>query len=350
MYLLEHAQTLLGVLTTLIVLCLFNNQSNFLRVLFQNIVEDVKEQVRLYNNNISESESAANQADSNQFVAPRFKNAKFLSKAGKVLKELDSKFDRFDTGKELEMIELHLLLLSVVVILCDVFIKLTPELEFFFVMMTVMSFMHTSSMWYRVYCMGEFTAQQSSISDLGKDRHLTRLVSVAFVYVMMGILSLGVFFIPANPYSILAVQVCVILLLFTFHGKRKWRQMAKMKYSYRFAVKHAMIIIAYPVIPALCMCLMLRCGWLYDWAASHQVNWIVNGCDTWCENINAVYRHTAVGNIFTIYVAVYSVLIPIVLGYYITRKHAKDSLKEIDRLIEQDAKEAEPNGDLPDAE
>jgi uncharacterized protein YneF (UPF0154 family) len=57
-----------------------------------------------------------------------------------------------------------------------------------------------------------------------------------------------------------------------------------------------------------------------------------------------------VGNIFTIYVAVYSVLIPIVLGYYITRKHAKDSLKEIDRLIEQDAKEAEPNGDLPDAE
>jgi hypothetical protein len=325
--LLGNAQTLLGVLITLIVLCLFHDKTNFLHVLIHNIVEDVKEQVRLYS--IKKSEDVNNFEEKGK--GQNFDDVRFLAAAGTVMSDLSDKFGRFDTGKEMEMIEIHLFLVSVVVIVCDVFITLSPAWEFFFMLLTFASFMHTSCLWYRVYSMVKSTPSKSSIGGLGKQSHLKNIVGIALLYIALSILSLCVFFIPVYNWSMAFVQFLPIAGIGIYHGYKKWEQMGQKKYSYRFAVKHAIIVLSYPILPALCVYVMLNYSWINDWALSSGLTGLACALNTWCENLSKAYDFPFIGGVFTLYVALYSIVIPVGLGYYVVRKHAKKALKDSKR-------------------
>jgi hypothetical protein len=234
----------------------------------------------------------------------------------------------------MELIELHLLFLSIVIFIFDIFTSLTPEIELFFVLLTTASMIHTSCLWFRAFSVIEPQPQESSVRDLDKDDHMRTILRSAFYYVVIAILSMSVFFVPLSSDVLWLVQTFLIICAAAIHGRRKWEQMARKKYSYRFALKHAIIILIYPLVPAICMGMMLHNGWLYDWAIANGFTGLVNGLNIWCNHITEVYSHASIGGIFASYVAVYSFIIPVVAGYYVTRKYTKKCLCNIHALLD----------------
>jgi hypothetical protein len=246
MYLLGNAQTLLGVLITLIVLCLYNNNSNFIRILFENIEKELTEYVRLHITARASSSFSAQAEVDNETEEAEFRKYDLYIKAMD-LYHSKNQLEIFNKKKELEYIEFHLLLISVLVIVADLFLLRNLEAELFLLFLTFLSFIYTTRLWYR-FCGSEM--------------------------------------MKSKPFE----------------------------YSYHLVMKHAVIIMAISIVSALCVGMGIRATALCDWST---------------------IDHTSFGSIFTFYVMLYSVIVPLGLAYYIPRKYTRESLKKIDESIQE---------------
>jgi hypothetical protein len=245
MNLLGNGLTLLGVLVTLIVLCIFNDKSNFLRILFKNAKNDLMnevlfvktKQVRSLQKENTDIEETDEEKEESDFGAYYFvlQNNDFI----------DNIPDPYSNKKEMELIELHLLLMSLLVIAADLFFLMTPATELFLLLLTVSSFVYTTRLWWR-FC------------------------------------------------------------------SRKPATLRTIRYSYHLAMKHSVVIMACSVLAAFLLSIMLHDTALYDWVMN---------------------SHTAIGCIFTSYVMLYSVIVPLALAYFIPRKYAKEYMEKVDESI-----------------
>jgi hypothetical protein len=77
-------------------------------------------------------------------------------------------------------------------------------------------------------------------------------------------------------------------------------------------MKHSVVIMACSVLAAFLLSIMLHDTALYDWVMN---------------------SHTAIGCIFTSYVMLYSVIVPLALAYFIPRKYAKEYMEKVDESI-----------------
>jgi hypothetical protein len=159
MYLLGNAQTLLGVLITLIVLCLYNNNSNFIRILFENIEKELTEYVRLHITARASSSFSAQAEVDNETEEAEFRKYELYIKAID-LYHSKNQLEVFNKKKELEFIEFHLLLISILVIVADLFLLRNLEAELFLLFLTFFSFIYTTRLWYR-FCGSETMKLQS---------------------------------------------------------------------------------------------------------------------------------------------------------------------------------------------
>ena len=175
--LLGNTQTLVGVLLTFIVLCLFSNESNFLLKLICNMVADFTENLRTeickINNEINEKKQEkekntdpivanrsywSEQSKKSPELEKRFldNNKKELEIRDGILKNLEKYIDSFkDTDKILELkkesifVSLYYLILLLTVMTMDACCVSAEFGSLFLFIGNLVSFYFTTMLWYR---------------------------------------------------------------------------------------------------------------------------------------------------------------------------------------------------------
>lgn len=358
---LGNAQTLLGVLVTLMVLCLFNDKTNFLLTLFMHISSDLSEQIREKTLKIKTTVSGDLSPDTfysvkywKSHVPPEtmakidklyddlsFQNIRFLTETSK-LNDLPIRMQKYMDRKELGYIELHLFLLAVFVMVCDLCLPPHPIVNYFLLNMTLLSCLYTSNLWLCYWNDRSFKAESFSAFDLDMKKRLKRIVPVAFFYVVVGLLSLGLYGIPMNTALVALLQMGVVSFFVLLHFRKGWKGMEQVRYNNRFVVKHTLMIVGYSVVMALSLYAFKHGTWLHDWAESQNMDALISFMDVWRSHFGETYSPCFAGKLFTLYVACCSIFAPVWMEYLLTRKHAKlvleglqDKVKFYDKTVKQ---------------
>lgn len=335
---LGNAQTLLGVLITLIVLCLFNEKGNFLWMLFKHISSDLSEQIRQRTLKIKKSVSEDLSSDDPLYNVNYWKNnvpletnAKidqlyddlsfvnfiFLNEASK-LSDLPRMMQKYMHRSEMGYIELHLLLLSVFVMVCDLFLPVSPLLNIFLLGMTVLSLLYTVNLWALYWKETMLKTDSARVFDLNLMQRLKRIVPITAFNGIVGLLSFGVYFIPMQSAFQLALQMVIILGCIWFHTHKEWKSMEQTRYNNRFVVKHTAFVVIYPAVLTFCVYGLMNID-------SPDV-------DIWRLNVLSAFSITRAGALYTTYVAVCSMFAPVLVEYCLTRMHAKRILNKLSTL------------------
>jgi glycosyltransferase involved in cell wall biosynthesis len=319
MTLLGNAQTLLSVLITLIVLCLFNDRSNFLRTLGRLVTNELVNKT-LFDKTLDAAFKFDNYKEvSDETEEVEFGRYYYIQKAMSQLRNDVINYHAKKKGAGL--IELHLLLLSIWVIVCDSFVPLIPATKFYFVLLTMCSLIYTSSLWYRFY-----TLDDSTYPKIRKSYPASSLQTF-LSYILIGILTLIIFFIPAHPYCLMCLQILLFVGWMIFKGE--WK---RLNFSYILALRYGCIIIFYPLVLSLCVGLMLQNDALYKWVVLYQSIHLETLLSRWCDNFSYAYSRIDVGLPFTLYVALYGLIIPLGMMYSLSKRHIKFKIQEIENL------------------
>lgn len=349
---LRDTQTFIGVMVTLIVLCIFceKDGSNFLRkiasIAWQQLREsntayiaDLKESLDLTKDIpetlrplVTQSKTWASIAKGNDKVNFKDNRTKtitvtlsFFENAQKAIDESEEKIKKYQGRKEDSLIQLFLLMMSIFVLAID---SMHIGCCLGALILNIASFciiLFSGCLWFiklkDITPVHDVTKETNSY----KRYICTAIFTISLFVVFLALLGLykGMFF----------VLFLIIGLFFSLaiYISKKWSKIQPERYNIRFIIKHSLYVIALLVICSTIFYFTVNSSVLYNEISlpSYFIRWQTN-----IELItNIKYAQT----IFACVLSSCGLFIPIVIDYYVSSRYSKSAKNKIDSYF-KDAK------------
>lgn len=356
----SHSQTFLGVLLTLVVLCLFNNESNFLLELlttFNNDMEnylkncldslkkDISGKFQFFNNGAYDKgywETKLDDAKRSKLlkIASKAQNTSynFFNKGNELIDQYkDTKKKRVEK-KEILFIELHFFFVGLLLMTIDACCKVGIGWAFFVLLLVLQSVTFTTLLWVYYFKNIPFVEEYpSQLISSNSCLFFGLLKNIGFPIV--GIILLLFPFCFFNSVLLECLILVIFLIFAFFHSKRALKDLNHYKYNSRFVLKHTiyMLFIAFVVAILVKIVLSVKVS-----SYLSNCNWddIATIVGYWEINIKDLSSLNILGDFFVVYFVLVCFIAPLLIGYLQDRKTARDVLAQLQMENEKCKKEA----------
>lgn len=356
----SHSQTFLGVLLTLVVLCLFNNESNFLLELlttFNNDMEnylkncldslkkDISGKFQFLNNGAYDKgywETKLDDAKRSKLlkIASKAQNTSynFFNKGNELIDQYkDTKKKRVEK-KEILFIELHFFFVGLLLMTIDACCKVGIGWAFFVLLLVLQSVTFTTLLWVYYFKNIPFVEEYpSQLISSNSCLFFGLLKNIGLPIV--GIILLLFPFCFFNSVLLECLIVVIFLIFAFFHSKRALKDLNHYKYNSRFVLKHTiyMLFIAFVVAILVKIVLSVKVS-----SYLPNCNWddIATIVGYWKMNIKDLSSLNMLGDFFVVYFVLVCFIAPLLIGYWQDRKIARDVLAQLQMENEKCKKEA----------
>lgn len=347
--LLDGTQTLLGVLLTFIVLCLFNNDSNFLLTLICNMVADftanLKDKIDEINKQIEEEKKQSNAAmgeiaNNRSYWVSQSKKWPELNKAlmdnnkeeldvrNQILKDVDPELESYKaSGNQLKMkeenrfISLYFLILMLIVMTMDACCVGKDVGCIFLILENVITFYFTGCLWLRFW-----VEKDKGLVKYNEHKHI-------FIIVFLGVLVMVTVWVALMTFSILPSTllwlltigtITLVVVAFSYWLMHKFRY--SVRYNNQFIIKHALYI-AFVSMVVTCI-LFFFCSIDVENFEEYRYMMLYNLQENVKNIAESIYW---VRLIFIILCAANTFFIPLLIGYFYNHTKAKHILQIMNR-------------------
>lgn len=356
----SHSQTFLGVLLTLVVLCLFNNESNFLLELlttFNNDMEnylkncldslkkDISKKFKFLNNGAYDKgywETKLDDAKRSELlkIASKAQNTSynFFNKGNELIEQYkDTKKKRVEK-KEILFIELHFFFVGLLLMTIDACCKVGIGWAFFVLLLVLQSVTFTTLLWVYYFKNIPFVEEYpSQLISSNSCLFFGLLKNIGLPIV--GIILLLFPFCFFNSVLLECLIVVIFLIFAFFHSKRALKDLNHYKYNSRFVLKHTiyMLFIAFVVAILVKIVLSVKVS-----SYLSNCNWddIATIVGYWKINIKDLSSLNMLGDFFVVYFVLVCFIAPLLIGYWQDRNTARDVLAQLQMENEKCKKEA----------
>lgn len=356
----SHSQTFLGVLLTLVVLCLFNNESNFLLELlttFNNDMEnylkncldslkkDISAKFKFLNNGAYDKgywETKLDDAKRSELlkIASKAENTSynFFNKGNELIDQYtDTKKKRVEK-KEILFIELHFFFVGLLLMTIDACCKVGIGWAFFVLLLVLQSMTFTTLLWVYYFKNIPFVEEYpSQLISSNSCLFFGLLKNIGLPIV--GIILLLFPFCFFNSVLLECLILVIFLIFAFFHSKRALKDLNHYKYNSRFVLKHTIYMLFIAFVVAIIVKMVLS-----DKVSSYlsNCNWddIATIAGYWKINIKNLSSLNMLGDFFVVYFVLVCFIAPLLIGYWQDRKTARDVLSQLQMENEKCKKEA----------
>lgn len=353
-------QTLVGVCVTLLVLCIFSgSNSNFIHQIFEGFGSDLtKKNVALttklkttlderkgqnetqnnFLNNESFWQEIANNNASKQInlLKNRAESKKipqtFFQKAQETVNTASSKMNRLLDREEDSYIEFYLFIITLLVITLDSLHVPVAIGSIFTLVLTVLSIVYTTSLWYMYYAQVVPPSQPEN-NNRTWHRWVGALVLVLMAFFLW---SFMIAFFSCMFVNYL-LMLCICALVAFFGVKRRWKTFSVERHNKRLVVKHSFYIIVVSTFVTVLFFLMVCNSFLKDILSFIPSTYFRE----WNAHASSFFDPVYSRVFFVAYVVASAFFVPIFWGYLVSRKYGNDATNQVKSLFETYSRESD---------
>lgn len=357
----SHSQTFLGVLLTLVVLCLFNNESNFLLELlttFNNDMENyLKNCLDSLKNDIAKNfdflnegaydkdywETKLDDAKRSKLlqIASKAENSSynFFNKGNELINQYaDTKRKRVDK-KEILFIELHFFFVGLILMAIDACCEIGIGWTLFVLFLVLQSVAFTILLWVYYFKNADFVKEYPTQLVVSNSCLLGRFLR----NIALPIMGLCFLLFPFCYWDSICLKL-LLLVIFLFcafwHGNKSLKSLNLYKYNSRFVLKHTIYMIFIASIIAIAVKLV-DSNDIADYVSNYGFGIISVALDSWKTTIHSLLPIEVLSDIFIVYFVLVCFIAPLLVGYWQDRKAARKVLSLLQKENENCKNQAE---------
>lgn len=343
--LLGGTQTFVGVLATLIVLCLFKGKSNFLQGIIVNLsndlIIDIKRSITLLRQSmlVNDTDSNIQEEIANDYdfwlsLANKEYKQKlnqnrvnadnetdlFFLKANSHINDYSNNLNEFKNKKEDKFISLFTLIIIISVQTIDC-VNVNEQVgAFFLLFVTILASFYSFVLWKK------FITGANNI-EKHKDLSVIKCCLITVLCIILGyfLWTFLMGWFSSHVWVYISFLGCMIFALFALSKNKILNFENSDYYNNRFVAKHSIYIVVMSVLLAIILEISCTEGFLYDFLSGYSNDYLKN----WNNNMSYFSDIKIARVIFILFLVFNSFFIPLLSGYAYNVIKANRSTKQI---------------------